>query len=70
LELWLQAAKRKDIYDRIDALRMARMPWAEVDVVRSEVAMYQSMLRRLGEGGSSGSTVKDWTAFTGGKTEG
>jgi len=70
LDVWLRAAEREEILDKIHDLRMSRMQWAEVDAVRSDMAFYQSMLRRVEGNGASAPTVKKWTELTGGKRKG
>lgn len=59
--------------ERIDAVRMSRMAWAEADAVRSEMALYQSALRNLdpdGRGVSAAPRVTSWLDMTSGKRVG
>ena len=61
------------LHEKIDAIRMSRMPWAEVNDVRSEMALYQSALRNLdaeGRGVSTAPKITNWLDMTGGKRQG
>jgi hypothetical protein len=44
LEFWFRAAQRKVLNEKIDALRMSRMAWAESDAVKEEM---NSLVRAL-----------------------
>lgn len=46
-DFWIRAAQRKVLIEKIDALRMSRMPWAESDFVRDEFMGYQNALVEL-----------------------
>ena len=72
-EFWFLAAQRKVLNEKIDAVRMSRMAWAEVNDVRSEMAVYQSALRNLdadGKGASASPKITSWLDMTGGKRMG
>jgi CBS-domain-containing membrane protein len=69
-EALLREAQRQDIHEKMHDLRMSRMAWAEVDAVRSEMALYQSQLASLdAEEGYVSATPKvtSWLDVTGGK---
>ena len=72
-EALLREAQRQDIYEKMHNLRMSRMAWAEVDDVRSEMAVYQSALRNIdadGKGASAFPKITSWLDMTGGKRMG
>jgi len=56
--------------EKLDAIRMSRMAWAEADTVRFEMAFYQSALARLdadGGGVPSAPKVTSFLDMTGGR---
>ena len=66
-------AQKKTLNEKIDALRISRMAWAEVDDARSEMAVYQSALRNIdadGKGASAFPKITSWLDMTGGKRMG
>ena len=46
-EFWSREAQRKVLNEKIEALRLSRMAWAETEFVRDELAMYQAALAEL-----------------------
>jgi len=67
---WFLAAQRKTLNEKIDALRMSRMAWAEGDTVKSEMALYQNALANLDameRGVLATPKVTTWLDITGGR---
>jgi hypothetical protein len=63
-EIWLRAAQRKDIHEKMHALRMSRMAWAEAGDVKDEMEMYQHALETL-DGPVKKKYCKTWTELLG-----
>jgi hypothetical protein len=55
LKFWFDEAQRKTLKEKIEALRMSRMAWAESGYVRDEIMSYQTALAELD--GTSGQHV-------------
>lgn len=63
-EVWLRAAQRKDIHERIHDLRMSRMAWAESVDVKDEFDMLNHALEMI-DGPVKKRYAKTWTEVIG-----
>jgi len=64
IEALVLEAQRQDIHEKMHALRMSRMAWAEADVVKDEFDKFMYALERL-DGPQPKRWAKTWTEAMG-----
>lgn len=65
-EIWIRAAQRKDIHEKLYALRMSRMAWAESADVKEEMDRLMHALELI-DGPIKKHYAKTWTEALGKK---